>query len=81
MDKFPSIMDYNFTANVEHDFDLVAEGTKNWTELIRTFYGDLEPQVDTVLAERSETRVGERYLGDDPKSGQPVSVKIGRYGR
>jgi len=80
MDKFPSIMDYNFTANVEHDFDLVAEGTKDWTELIRTFYGDLEPQVDTVLAERSETRVGERYLGDDPKSGQPVSVKIGRYG-
>ncbi len=80
MDKFPSIMDYNFTANVEHDFDLVAEGTKDWTELIRTFYGDLEPQVDTVLAERNETRVGERYLGDDPKSGQPVSVKIGRYG-
>ena len=80
MEKFPAIMDYNFTANVEHDFDLVAEGTKDWTELIRTFYGDLEPQVETVLAERSETRVGERYLGDDPKSGHPVSVKIGRFG-
>ena len=80
MEKFPAIMDYNFTANVEHDFDLVAEGTKDWTELIRTFYGDLEPQVETVLAERSETRVGERYLGDDPASGHPVSVKIGRFG-
>ena len=80
MEKFPEIMDYNFTANVEHDFDLVAEGEKDWTELIRTFYGDLEPQVETVLSERSDTRVGERHLGTDPATGKPVSVKIGRFG-
>ncbi len=78
--NFPDIMDYNFTANVEKDFDEVAEGRKNWTELIRSFYGDFEPQVEKTLAEKSEHKVGERTLGTDPATGKAVSVKIGRYG-
>lgn len=80
LDNFPEIMDYNFTANVEKDFDAVAEGQKNWTELIRQFYGEFEPQVEKTLAEKSEHKVGERELGIDPESGKPVSVKIGRFG-
>lgn len=78
--SFPDIMDYNFTANVEQDFDRVAEGEKNWTELIRTFYGNFDPLVEQVLTERTEIKVGERLLGNDPVSGRPVSVKIGRFG-
>ena len=78
--NFPEIMDYNFTANVEKDFDAVAEGEKNWTELIRNFYKDFDPQVERTLAEKSEHKVGERELGIDPVSGKPVSVKIGRFG-
>ena len=80
MEHFPEIMDYNFTANVEKDFDSVAEGKKNWTQLIRTFYGDFEPQVEKTLAQKTEHKVGERELGTDPATGKPVSVKIGRYG-
>ena len=78
--NFPEIMDYNFTANVEKDFDAVAEGQKNWTDLIRNFYKDFDPQVERTLAEKSEHKVGERELGIDPVSGKPVSVKIGRFG-
>ena len=77
---FPDIMDYNFTAHVEKEFDEVAEGKKDWTELMRSFYDDFEPQVEKTLAEKSEHKVGERVLGADPATGQPVSVKIGRYG-
>ena len=77
---FPGIMDYNFTARVEKDFDKVAEGKKNWTELMRHFYEDFEPQVEKTLAEKTERKVGERVLGTDPASGLPVCVKIGRYG-
>lgn len=80
MDYFPGIMDYNFTANVEKEFDEVAEGKKNWTQLIRTFYQDFDPQVEKTLAEKSDLKVGERELGTDPVTGEPVSVKIGRYG-
>ena len=80
LDNFSEIMDYNFTANVEKDFDLVAEGKKNWTELIRNFYEEFDPQVEKTLSEKSEHKVGERELGTDPASGKPVSVKIGRFG-
>lgn len=80
MEYFPEIMDYNFTANVEKQFDEVAEGKENWTEMISNFYQDFEPQVERTLNEKSEHRVGERELGVDPKSGKPVSVKIGRFG-
>ena len=80
LQNFPEIMDYHFTANVEQDFDHVAEGEKNWVELIRNFYADFDPRVEQVMNEHTETRVGERLLGDDPKTGKPVSVKIGRFG-
>ena len=80
MEYFPEIMDYNFTANVEKQFDEVAEGKENWTQLISDFYKDFEPQVERILNEKTEHRVGERELGTDPQSGKPVSVKIGRFG-
>lgn len=80
MKYFPEIMDYNFTAHVEKEFDEVAEGKVNWTKLISSFYQDFEPQVERTLNEKTEHRVGERELGTDPASGRPVSVKIGRFG-
>ena len=78
MEYFPEIMDYNFTANVEKQFDEVAEGKENWTQLIGDFYKDFEPQVERILNEKSDHRVGERELGTDPQSGKPVSVKKNR---
>ena len=80
MEYFPEIMDYNFTANVEKQFDEVAEGKENWTQMISDFYKDFEPQVERTLNEKTDHRVGERTLGTDPQSGKPVSVKIGRFG-
>ena len=80
LSHFPEFMEYNFTAKVEHDFDRVAEGEEEWTNIIRSFCETFNPQVDRVMAERSETRVGERHLGTEPESGRPVSVKIGRFG-
>lgn len=80
MEYFPDIMDYNFTANVEKQFDEVAEGKENWTNLISDFYKDFEPQVERTLQEHTDHRVGERVLGEEPGTGKPVSVKIGRFG-
>jgi DNA topoisomerase-1 len=80
LENFPNIMNYNFTAHVEQDFDAVAEGEKNWQELIKTFYNDFDPQVERVIQERTEKKVGERELGFDPVSGKRVVVKIGRFG-
>ena len=77
---FPEIMDYNFTAHVEKDFDEVAEGKLNWTSMISDFYKEFEPQVERTLNEKTEHRVGERVLGEEPGTGKPVSVKIGRFG-
>ena len=77
---FADILDYNFTARVEKDFDAVAEGKENWTEVIRSFYGHFEPQVAKTMEEKTDKRVGERILGNDPQTGKPVSVKIGRFG-
>ena len=79
-DNFPEILDYNFTANVEKDFDNVAEGKKEWTSLIQQFYGDFSPSVDRAMEERTELRVGEREVGIDPESGKPVKVRIGKFG-
>jgi DNA topoisomerase-1 len=73
-------MDYNFTAEVEKEFDDIAEGKAEWTQVIRKFYEDFEPKVEQSMNSRSERRVGERILGTDPKSGEPVMVKIGRFG-
>ena len=77
---FPAIMDYDFTANVEKDFDAVAEGKKDWNKLVRQFYNDFTPQVEQAAEKQSELKVGERQLGVDPKTGKMLSVKIGRYG-
>ena len=77
---FPRIMDYNFTARVEKEFDEVAEGEKAWTGMIRSFYDDFHPLVVSTASTKAEHRVGERMLGTDPVSGKPVSVKIGRFG-
>lgn len=80
LEHFAYIMDYNFTANVERDFDQIAEGKRNWTELIRSFYAHFEPEVESTMNERSDRKVGERKLGVDPKTGKAVYVKIGRFG-
>lgn len=80
MEYFPEIMDYNFTANVEKEFDEVAEGDKEWTGMMDNFYQGFHPLVDKTLNSKTEHRVGERILGNDPVSGKPVSVKIGRFG-
>lgn len=80
MEFFPAIMDYNFTANVEKDFDEVAEGKEQWQALIKDFYKDFEPTIENSLEKKSEHKIGERVLGNDPKTGKPVSVKIGRFG-
>ena len=77
---FPQIMDYNFTANVEKQFDEIAEGEKKWTDVMEHFYKGFHPLVERTMASKSEHKVGERILGKDPVSGKQVSVKIGRYG-
>lgn len=77
---FPRILDYNFTANVEKEFDNVAEGQEIWTDLIDKFYKDFQPEVDKAINEHTDHKVGERILGSDPKTGRQISVKIGRFG-
>ena len=77
---FPSIMDYNFTARVENEFDEVAKGNVVWNKEIADFYDGFHPSISQVSSLRLEHKVGERKLGDDPKTGLPVMVKIGRYG-
>lgn len=80
LEYFPSIMNYNFTAQVEKEFDDIAEGQKQWKEMISDFYKDFSPVVNNAMTLKNEHKVGERVLGADPVSGKPVSVKIGRYG-
>ena len=80
MEYFPQIMDYNFTASVEKEFDEVAEGTVLWSEMMERFYEKFHPLVEQTLATKTEHKAGERILGTDPKTGKPVSVKIGRFG-
>ncbi|MDD4516557.1 type I DNA topoisomerase [Massilibacteroides sp.] len=80
MEYFPDVLDYNFTASVEKEFDSVAEGEMEWTNLIDKFYKVFHPIVEKTVAIKTEHKVGERELGIDPKSGKPVFVKIGRYG-
>ena len=77
---FPSIMDYNFTAKVENEFDEVAQGNVVWNKEIEDFYEGFHPNISKVSSLRLEHKVGERLLGNDPKTGMPVMVKIGRYG-
>ncbi len=79
MKNFDMIMDYNFTAKVEEQFDTIAEGKQEWNKILADFYKPFHKQVETTL-EVSEKANGERLLGTDEKTGKPVSVKIGRYG-
>ena len=80
MSNFTDIMDYNFTAKVEQDFDKIAEGQEKWTDMMRTFYKNFEPSVEKTMNSRNEHKAGERELGIDPKTKRPVFVKIGRFG-
>ena len=80
MKNFPGIMDYNFTAKVEQDFDRIAEGDEAWTKMLKTFDKNFEPTVDKAMNSRNEHKAGERQLGMDAKTGKPVFVKIGRFG-
>ena len=77
---FPTVINYNFTAKVEEDFDKIAEGKVKWNELIADFYEVFHPIVEETANMRMEHKAGERVLGVDPKSGRQISVKIGRYG-
>jgi len=76
---FENILNYNFTAKVEEEFDLIANGKYSWTEMLKNFYFPFHKIVEDTL-ENSERNNGERLLGEDPKTGKPVYVKIGRYG-
>ena len=78
-ENFPRIMDYNFTAKEEEQFDEIAAGKELWTKNIEEFYNDFHPTVETV-AKSTGKKAGERLLGTDPASGKPVFAKIGRYG-
>ena len=80
LQHFPEVLDYNFTANVEQEFDSIAEGKEQWTDMLKDFYKHFEPSVEQTMNSRQQHKAGERQLGTDPKSGKPVFVKIGRFG-
>ena len=80
MKYFPAIMDYNFTAKVEQQFDTIAEGKAQWTAMLENFYKKFEPTVEKTMNTREEHKAGERELGTEPATGRPVFVKIGRFG-
>ena len=79
IEYFPEILNYNFTADVEKEFDNIADGKIKWTKSIDKFYKKFHPIVEDTM-KNSERKVGERILGVDPKSGRQLSVKIGKYG-
>ena len=77
--NFENILDYNFTARVEQDFDEIAEGNRNWANMMKDFYAHFHPNVKEVEA-NADRESGERILGKDPKTGKPVSVRLGKFG-
>jgi DNA topoisomerase-1 len=79
VEHFGEILNYNFTAEVEREFDEIAHGLKEWTEMIKRFYDPFHKTVEHTL-EHSERASGERHLGEHPKTGEKVIVRIGRYG-
>lgn len=79
VNHFEAILDYNFTAKVEEDFDDIAEGKEDWTKMMRTFYDKFHPNVVDV-EQNAERESGERILGTDPKTGRQVSVRLGKFG-
>ncbi len=81
MEYFPDIVNFNFTADVEEQFDRIADGKQDWHDLIERFYDKFHPQIEKeMIIDPNTQRVGERILGNDPKTGRVVSVRIGRYG-
>ncbi|MGB5370114.1 MAG: type I DNA topoisomerase [Flavobacteriaceae bacterium] len=79
VENFANILDYNFTARVEEEFDEIAEGTADWKKVMKEFYRDFHPNVVDV-EENADRASGERVLGQDPKTGRQVSVRLGRFG-
>ena len=79
VNHFSNILDYNFTARVEESFDNIAEGKEEWTSMMKEFYKDFHPHVQDV-AKNADREVGERILGEDPETGKPVSVRLGKFG-
>jgi DNA topoisomerase-1 len=77
--NFPNVVDYNFTAKVEEDFDSIAMGQEDWKTMMKTFYKDFHPIVEDVR-ENAEREIGERILGVDPKTGRQLSVRLGKFG-
>ena len=77
--NFANILDYNFTARVEEEFDEIAEGNEDWQKVMKEFYKDFHPNVVDV-EENADRASGERVLGQDPKTGRQVSVRLGRFG-
>ena len=80
VENFKSIIDYNFTAQVEKDLDKIAEGQEKWESIIDNFYKDFHKTIEDSSSKKTERKAGERLLGNDPKTGKPVYVKIGRFG-
>jgi DNA topoisomerase-1 len=79
VNHFDSILDYNFTAKVEEDFDEIASGREDWTKMMGNFYNHFHPRVQDV-EKNADRESGERILGTDPKTGKPVSVRLGKFG-
>lgn len=79
VENFPRILDYNFTADVEKDFDQIAEGDKEWNKVIAAFYGPFHKEVEEDLNDGKFNHV-ERELGNDPATGEPVVARYGKYG-
>ena len=79
VEHFEYILDYNFTAKVEEDFDNIAEGKEEWTDMMNEFYKKFHPQIENVI-ENADRESGERVLGKDPESGKTVLVRLGKFG-
>ncbi|HAE29732.1 MAG TPA: DNA topoisomerase I, partial [Flavobacteriales bacterium] len=79
VENFEKILDYNFTASVEKQFDEIANGLVDWTKMIDEFYLPFHKNVETTI-ETSSRASGERVLGEDPETGKPVRARIGRFG-
>ncbi len=80
LENFPNVLDYNFTAKVEQEFDTIADGKEEWTDMLKDFYTHFEPKVEETMNSRQQHKAGERQLGVEEKTGKPVFVKIGRFG-
>ena len=79
VENFVKILDYKFTAKVEEEFDIIAEGDLDWKEMLRTFYNPFHENVTKTMNEAARAS-GERFLGDDPATGKPIIARIGRFG-